>query len=124
MRAGRKYPSLSDINISDIEEIWHFSFTIDVMNAQHKFQYFGPELVTIFGVDYTGEYVEETMNDIFINNTIGSYLNSIEQKKPTMESASFHYNGKEVRYRTLTVPLSHNGEAIDYVMGTTNYKIF
>ncbi len=124
IRAGKRYPSLSHINIGEIQEIWHFSFTIDVSKAEHEFQYFGPDLVTIFGVDYSGDNVEEAMNDMFVNNTIGSYVNTIQKQKPTMESASFSYNGRDVRYRTLTVPLSSDGENIDYIMGTTNYKIF
>lgn len=124
VRGGKKYPALSHLNISEIQEIWHFSFSINVEKKQHEFQYFGPDLVTIFGVDYSGDLVEDAMNDMFVNNTIGSYVNTIIKQKPTMESASFNYNGKDVRYRTLTVPLSTDGENIDYIMGTTNYKIF
>ncbi len=118
-------PSLSDLNIREIEEIWHFSFTIDVTDPdEHVFQYFGPDLASIFGTDYTGDTVTEAMNDVILNNTIGSYTKAMEKREPTMEAASFHYDGKELRYRTLVVPLSSDGETIDYIMGTTNYKAF
>lgn len=125
IRGDRAYPALSDVNIREISELWHFSFTIDVSKRDnHVFQYFGPELSSIFGTDYTGENVSEAMSDVILNNTIGSYLKALAECKPTMEAASFNYNGKELRYRTLVVPLSSDGDLIDYVMGTTNFKAF
>lgn len=127
VRGERAMPSLADINIAEIQEIWHFSFTINVSSQdldEHEFLYFGPELIGIFRTDFTGEKVSEAMNDIIINNTIGSYTKTIEKREPTMESSSFHYDDKEFRYRSLFVPLSSDGVNIDYIMGTTNYKIF
>lgn len=125
IRGDRTFPALSDINIGEIEEMWHFSFTIDLTDEdEHVLQYFGPDLVSIFGTDYTGETVSEAMNDVILNNTIGSYLKCLDERKPTMEAASFSYDGQELRYRTLVVPLSGDGDRIDYVMGTTNYKAF
>ncbi len=125
IRGDRLFPALSDINISEIEEMWHLSFTIDVTDPDnHMLQYFGPDLVSIFGTDYTGEAVSEAMNDVILNNTVGSYLKCMAERKPTMEAASFSYDGNELRYRTLTVPFSSDGNTIDYLMGTTNYKAF
>lgn len=127
MRGKRSFPALADINIADIEEIWHFTFTIHTVSPvrdDHTLLYFGPQLVSIFGMDYTGELVVEALNDVIVNNTIGSYINTLEKREPTMEAASFHYDGKEIRYRSLFVPLSSDGVVIDYIMGTTNYKIF
>ncbi len=126
VRAGRKFPALSDINITEIAEMWHFSFTINVANSnhnEHEFLYFGPELASIFQADLTGEKIIEALNDVILNNTIGSYLRSVEKREPTMDSAKFYYDGREVKYRTLFVPLSTDGINVDYVMGTTNYRI-
>lgn len=125
IRGRRTFPALADINIADIEEMWHMSFTIDVTNPdEHVFQYFGPDLASIFNMDYTGEYLEEAMNDVIVNNTIGSYLQTLDKREPTMEAAAFTYDGKEFRYRTLIVPLSSDDQTIDYLMGTTNYRTF
>jgi hypothetical protein len=125
IRGEREFPTLSDVNIHEIEEMWHFSFTLDVSREEeHFFQYFGPELSSIFGTDFTGENVAEAMNDVILNNTVGSYVKCIEKREPTMEAASFFYDGKELRYRTLIVPFSSDGQKVDYLMGTTNYKAF
>jgi hypothetical protein len=75
-------------------------------------------------MDFTGENVAEAMNDVILNNTVGSYVTCIEKREPTMEAASLFYDGKELRYRTLIVPFSSDGITIDYLMGTTNYKAF
>ncbi len=127
VRAGRNFPALSDINIGELLEIWHFSFTINVTNQvhdEHEFLYFGPELTSIFNQDLTGEKISEALNDVILNNTIGSYHRAIEKREPTMDSGKFYYDGQMVKYRTLFVPLSSDGTIIDYIMGTTNYVIY
>jgi hypothetical protein len=125
MRGDRKFPSLADINIQEILEMWHFTFTIDVQReGMHSFQYFGSELATIFGQDYTGEPLSEAMNDVIVDNTIGFYPRVLSMQEPALEAASFYMDGCEMRYRSIIVPLSSDGVTIDYVLGTTNYKAF
>ncbi len=124
MRGDRLFASLADINIQEILELWHFSFTIDVQTNYHFFQYFGPELATIFGQDYTGELLADAMNDVTVDNTIGFYPKVIKMREPALEAASFYSEGFEIKYRSIIVPLSSDGEHIDYVIGTTNYKAF
>lgn len=124
MRGTRPFPSLSDININEILEMWHWSFTINVSEDPHFFQYFGPQLADIFGHDYTGESIPDAMNDPKIQQTIGFYEKARDNREPSLEADSFMLEGKEVRYRSLIVPLSSDGKNIDYLIGTTNYKIF
>lgn len=118
-------PALSDVNIQEILELWHFSFTIDARETDHRFYYFGPSLQNVFKEDYTGESVQNVMNDdVIVNNTIGFYERAILSQEPVMEAASFFSEGDEVRYRSIIVPLSSNGQTVDFLMGTTNYKLF
>ncbi len=124
IRGDRTYPSLSDMHIHEIQEIWHYSFVIDIRTDDPVFHYFGPDLSSLFGVDYTGELVSEAMNDVILNNTIGVYEKATIERKPLTESASFYYDGKELRYRTLIVPFSSDNATIDFLMGTTNFKAF
>ncbi len=127
IRGARPMPSLSDVNISEITEIWHFTFTIDLLDPQgHRFQYFGPLLANVFGQDYTGEYLADVMEQDggVLANTIGFYDKVVEKGEPALEAASFYSEGNEVRYRSIIVPLSSDGKTIDYLVGTTNYKVF
>lgn len=125
MRGDRLFPSLADISIQDIQELWPFTYTIDVQReGMHFFQHFGSELATIFNQDYTGETLAESMNDVIVDNTIGFYPKVIKAREPALEAASFYMDGSEMRYRSIIVPLSSDGETIDYVLGTTNYKAF
>lgn len=126
IRGTRDFPSLHEINIGEITEIWHYTFTLAVTGPpdEHKFHYFGPQLAAIFGVDHTGDLMADVMQDSMIVNTIGFYDKVITQRAPVSESSSFHLGEKEVRYRSLIVPLSSDGQTIDYLLGTTNYKIF
>lgn len=127
IRGTRAMPALSDVNISEITEIWHFTFTIDLVDPHgHRFQYFGPSLASVFGQDYTGEYLADVMEQDggMLANTIGFYDKVVEKAEPALEAASFFSEGNEVRYRSIIVPLSSDGKTIDYLLGTTNYKVF
>ncbi len=127
IRTDRPLPALTDVKIHEIAEIWHFSFTIDVSKGvkEHFFQYFGPGLAQIFGEDFNGSNAALALQEsAYLSNTIGFYDKVISSKAPQSESSSFFMEGKEVRYRSLIVPLSSDGNTVDYVMGTTNYKIF
>ncbi len=118
-------PSLARVNIAEIEEIWHYSFVIDVLAEDGpSFQYFGPNLATLFGQDYTGETISEAFNDAKLANTVGFYEKVLEKREPALEAAAFFLEGHEVRYRSIIVPLSSDDKEIDYLFGTTNYKIF
>ncbi len=125
IRADRDFPSLADVNINEITEMWHFTFTIALReDGQHEFHYFGPELINIIGEDFTGENVEEAMDGELLGNLIGFFPKVIEQRSPVSESSHFYSEGREIRYRSLIVPLSSDGKNIDFLVGTTNYKIY
>ena len=127
IREGREFPALSDVNIGEIAEMWHHSFNVDVaaQENEHSFQYFGPELVNVFGTDYTNGWVKEALEDApMLANTIGFYPRVLDSRAPVSESSSFYLEGREVKYRSLIVPLSSDGEQIDYLFGTTNYKVY
>lgn len=126
-RGEREFPALADIRISEITELWHYTFTIALgrTQADHRFQYFGPRLATSFKNDYTGETVVAAMEDnLYLYNTIGFYADAVVRRGPVSESDQFMLDGQEVRHRSLIVPLATDGETIDYLMGTTNFKIF
>ncbi|MCI5049060.1 MAG: PAS domain-containing protein [Rickettsiales bacterium] len=126
VRGDKSFPSLADIAITDIEEMYHQTFVISLGDHEdeHMFEYFGPELASKFGDDYTGQYVIDSMNDASVYNTIGFYDRVLEARGPVSESSEFFLEGNEVRYRTLLLPLSSDDISIDYIIGTTNYKVF
>lgn len=126
VRAGKEMAALSDIQIAEIPEVYHFSFTIALGQdeSEHHFQYFGPDLANVFGQDYTGYTLAEALNDVMVNNTIGFYDKVVRERQPVSESSEFFSEGREVRYRSIILPCSSNGTDIDFLIGTTNYKIF
>lgn len=126
IRTDRPMPSLKDVQISELPEVYHHTFTIELGESEedHRFSYFGPHLATIFKQDYTGHFLVEALNDVTINNTIGFYPKVTSSRGPVSESSEFFLDGKEVRYRSIILPLSSNGTDIDFLFGTTNYKVF
>jgi hypothetical protein len=125
IRGTREFPSLADVNIAEISEIYHLTFTIALSpDGDHSFHYFGPELAGIVGEDVTGHLLEEAFNGTMLGNLVGFYDKVVAQRAPVSESSQFFMEGKEIRYRSLIVPLSSNGTDIDYLFGTTNYKAY
>ena len=125
IRGIRLFPALADVNIQEIAEMWHFTFTIALGNLpeDHVMQYFGSKLADIFGHDYSGEQLDNALKDLMIENTIGFYEKVVTTRAPVSESSSFYLEGKEAKYRSLILPLSSNGQDIDFLIGTTNYKV-
>jgi hypothetical protein len=118
-------PAMSEVKINEIEEIWHISFVIDVTEEKHCFQYFGPALAEIFGEDFTTEDMEEALDkEPLLANSIGYYPKVIETRQPALDASAFQNNNEEIRYRSIIVPLSNDGENVHYLLGTTNYKSF
>lgn len=127
IKADRTYPSLAEMKVSEMAELWHhmFSIRIGICEHEHSFSYFGAELVAIFGTNFTSDNVQDALQqNTRLEHTIGYYPKVIKTGAPQSDSDSFHLEGCEVRYRSLIVPLSSDGKTIDYLLGTTNYKIF
>ena len=126
VRGDRQMPSLGDVNIAEITEMYHLTFVIKLGADEdsHEFHYFGPELATIFETNYTGYTLSEALGDVMVNNTIGFYEKVIAERTPHSESSEFFSEGKLVRYRSIILPCSSDGQTIDFLIGTTNYKKF
>lgn len=128
LRADREFPRMDELHIEKIEHIWHNSFVIDMREedpAEWEFQYFGSDLVEIFEDNWAGEKVFDALQkDSKLDNTISFYRQVKEKKTPISESSEFLVEGQEVRYRSLIVPMSSDGKTVDYVIGTTNYKVY
>lgn len=127
MKGDREFPKLEELSVQVLEDMWHLCFVIEIRDPieESVFQYFGPELATVFNTNHGGEPVKQAFEDDWIlENTVGFFPKIIKERQPITESSEFFLEGDEVRYRSLIVPLSSDGKKIDYVMGTTNYKIF
>lgn len=125
IRENQEFPSLQKVNISEIAELWHYTFTIEVSpDGLHSFQFFGQELINLTGENLTGELVERAMEQALISNLIGFYDKVLTQRAPVSESSQFYLEGKELRYRSLVVPFSDDGTTINYLLGTTNFKAY
>lgn len=90
-----------------------------------EFEYFGPALARLFGKDYTGTVVEEAAREEpKIATMLGFYQKVMERHSPVSEASEFFLDEQQLRYRSVIAPMSTDGEHIDRLIGTTNYKVF
>ncbi|MCC7260184.1 MAG: hypothetical protein IT567_04055 [Alphaproteobacteria bacterium] len=86
--------------------------------------FFGAQLVQAFQSDCTAFQVGEALDNFLLSSTIDFYHTVITRRAPVSEASRFIIGGKEARYRSLVVPLSTDGNTIDYLIGTANFRIF
>jgi len=123
----RRWPSLDDLALDAQPGLHDFTFVIDVIHespAYYRFAYFGPSLVDIFDKDYTKEpVVEAFVDNDRLKHSIGFFHEAKTSGEPVSESSSFPVQEKQAYYRSLVVPTSSDGQEIDYLVGTANYKV-
>ncbi len=130
-RRGMYLPTLQDINLRAISALWTKAFLIDVSQSRpesFRFEYFGDDLVRIFGRDVCDEPVELSLKALpILGGTIGYYQRVFERHTPVAETGHFQLDthpGQEVRYRSVILPLASSHGKLEYLLGTTNYKIY
>lgn len=126
IKGETKYPLLSSINPKEIPNLWPYLFVIRLGETPEfsRFQHFGTGLQEIYEQDFGGCTIAEALEDVIFGPTIGYYEKIVEGQAPGVESSSFQMSKKDVKYRSLIAPISSDGKEIDYLIGTSNYKIF
>ncbi len=127
VRGDKSYPHPDDIRLDDIPELKEFCFIINTRSedsADYRFDYFGPRLSEIFDGDCINDTIDEAFgSDSKLESTIGFFSKVLEKQEPLSESESFITGSQRILYRSLIVPISTDGQQIDYLLGTTNFKI-
>jgi hypothetical protein len=124
LKGEREIPSIKEVNITELGEVWGFCFTIclDDEEKVDEFQYFGAELVALTGVDLSGLNVEKSLPGTMMAQLMDFYPQVILLRSPVSKASKCLQNGCEILYRSLIVPFSSDGNKVDFLMGTTNFR--
>ncbi len=122
-RGARTFPSLDDINPEDIVDLWPSCFVLETQNSVDApyFQYLGASLAKYSGVFLSGE--KDWSLTLLDKATLG-FRNAIEKMEPLMlEDEITRFDGTQLLFRSILLPLSDNGEQVDHLLGAANGKI-
>jgi len=119
-RAGRDWPLRSDF---DPLEFWFavgYVSLIDVRFEAGRRRYFfrldGTRQVDLFGVDFTGKFLDQVYDAASLPLAEASYGAAVEQGEPQYHVRQVDFHDRPIQYEIVILPLSRTGAAVDMLM--------
>lgn len=123
---GRDMPSLKDLKPEHLEDMRPFCFVIDVSKDVDAPTFrFAGSAVQRDGVRVKpGDPISSVGKATLLGRIADHYLEAIANGAPVGIEAEYQTAaGEEVLYRGIVLPLSDDGERVDYVLGAINCKV-
>lgn len=120
---SRQYPSLSDIDPEAIADMWPSCFVLEMNNSTEApyFHYLGKSLAKYSGVFLGGE---KDWSLTLLDKATERLRDAVDHRQPVMlEDEIVRYDGTRLLFRSILMPLSDDGENINYLLGAANGKI-
>jgi hypothetical protein len=124
-RGGRRMPARSDF---DAIELMRFGGRIALIDVEHdprryRFRLIGSRITEILGRDSTGCYVDELYEPSFRQLAVEPYERILRDLEPVTSRGNMKRMGKEfLRFQSLDLPLSRDGEVVDMIMKGTQFE--
>jgi hypothetical protein len=99
------YVSLIDVSPSTGSASRRYFFRLD-----------GTRQVELFGVDFTGKYLDQVYDAAGLKIAEQSYGAAVEQGEPQYHVRQVEFHGRPIQYEIVILPLSRTGERVDMLM--------
>jgi hypothetical protein len=122
---GRPYPSISDVDPHTLDDFGPNSVLLDFSKNENdpEIAFLGRALRDECGVDQALGRISEVPGRSLLSRLTDHYLQIIANCAPIGFEAEFvSHRGHNTLYRGILMPLSSNGEAIDFIYGVINWK--
>jgi hypothetical protein len=123
--AGRPYPSIRDVDPHTIEDFGPHSVLLDFSRDTEDpaIAFLGRALRVECGLDAAIGRISEVPSRSLLSRLTDHYLQIIANRAPIGFEAEFvSQRGHNTLYRGILMPLSSDGEAIDFIYGVINWK--
>jgi hypothetical protein len=119
-RAGRDWPLRADF---DPLEFWFAVGCVSLIDVKQEagsrryfFRLDGTRQVDLFGVDFTGKYLDQVAGEEGTRIAELSYGAAVEQGEPQYYRRETEFHERPIHYEIVILPLSRTGERIDMLM--------
>jgi hypothetical protein len=122
---GRAYPAIADVDPHTIEDFGPHSVLLDFSQNPHdpEIAFLGRALRVECALDQTIRRISEVPARSLLSRLTDHYMQIIANRAPIGFEAEFvGQRGHNTMYRGILMPLSSNGEAIDFIYGVINWK--
>jgi hypothetical protein len=123
--AGRAYPAIQDVDPHNIEDFGPHSVLLDFSRDPEdpEIAFLGGGLRAECGLDANIRHISEVPSRSLLSRLTDHYLQIIANRAPIGFEAEFvSQRGHNTLYRGILMPLSSDGEAIDFIYGVINWK--
>src|ERR1044072_4127667 len=123
--AGRAYPSIQDVDPHTIEDFGPHSVLLDFSRDAEDpaIAFLGGALRAECGLDAGIGRIAEVPSRSLLSPLADHYLQIIANRAPIGFEAEFvSQRGHNTLYRGILMPLSSDGESIDFIYGVINWK--
>jgi hypothetical protein len=129
-RGARAWPLRADFDpldfwyavgyVSLIDVRWSDEFPPARRGEPGRRRYFfrldGTRQVDLFGVDFTGKYLDQVYDAASLPLAEASYGAAVEQGEPHYYVRQVEFHGRPIQYEIVILPLSRSGAAVDMLM--------
>ena len=122
---GRAYPDIADVDPHNIEDFGPHSVLLDFSQDPQDPQiaFLGRALRVECGLDQAIGRISQVPARSLLSRLTDHYMQIIANRAPIGFEAEFvGQRGHNTLYRGILMPLSSNGEAIDFIYGVINWK--
>jgi hypothetical protein len=122
---GRPYPSIQDVDPHTIGDFGPHSVLLDFSQSQDdpEIAFLGRALRVECALDSAIRYISEVPGRSLLSRLTDHYLQIIANRAPIGFEAEFvGQRGHNTLYRGILMPLSSDGQAIDFIYGVINWK--
>ncbi len=122
---GRAYPSIEDLNPSNIADFGPHSVLLDFSMGidDPAIQFLGRALREECGVDSSIKHISQVPGRSLLSRLTDHYLQIIANRAPIGFEAEFvGQRGHNTLYRGILMPFSSDDDAIDFIYGVINWK--
>jgi hypothetical protein len=123
--AGRNFPSVADLNANDIESFRDTSILLDFSRDINKpvLRYVGKLLREECGLSLNALKPEDVPGRSLLSRLTDHYLEILANRAPIGFEAEFNnLRGHLSMYRGILMPLSDDGETINFIYGVISWK--
>ena len=122
---GRPYPSIGDVDPHTIEDFGGNSVLLDFSQDPQDPQlaFLGRALREECGVDQSIHNISQVPSRSLLSRLTDHYMQILANRAPIGFEAEFvSHRGHNTLYRGILMPLSSNGDMIDFIYGVINWK--
>jgi hypothetical protein len=123
LRGERPFPSLADIENGEVPDFWPWCFVLDTQRDYPTpyFQYLGKDLAKYSGIYLSGK---DDWRMTLLDKAAMHLDRTLAGREPILiEDELVRFDGRELLFRSIMLPLSDDGETITHVLGAANGRL-